>query len=34
MLLGGQVAGGSWKDFEEGFRERLKSLEETLLTDL
>lgn len=33
MLLGGQVAGGSGKNFEEGVRERLKALKR-LLTDL
>ena len=30
MLLGGWVMGGSWKDFEEGVKEILKSLEEVI----
>lgn len=34
MLLGGWVMGGSWKDFEEGVKEILKSLEEVINTSL
>lgn len=34
MLLGGWVMGGGWKDFEEGVKEILKSLEEVINTSL
>ena len=34
MLLGGLVMGGSWKNFEEGVKEILKSLEEVINTSL